>query len=256
MPSRNDPNAGAPSAGAADGDGASPRAAPSAIPRGPTVGDEVHRRLRHGLLVGTWRPGERLTEAELTARFGVSRTPVREAIRRLAQEGLLEMRPGLGVRVRRLGPGAALDAYDVREQLEGMAARLAATRAGASAADELDALLARVDASAAADEAEQVEADLAFHRRIAELSGNEPLLLALETLAGHVTPLKVLTRDRNSAAQTRRQHRAIADAIARGDGDAAEARMREHVLAFKELLARRYAPDASGSPDATGAGEP
>lgn len=221
-------------------DGSRAPAADGTIPRGPTVADEVHRRLRHGLLVGTWPPGERLTEAELTARFAVSRTPVREALRRLVQEGLLETRPNHGVRVRRLAPREALDAYDVRERLEGMAALLAALRAGAGATAELRALLTRVEASAGADEAEQVEADLAFHRRIAELSANHALIQALETLTGHVAPLKVLTRDRNSAEQTRRQHRAIAEAIARGDGVAAEAHMREHVRTFKELLAMRY----------------
>ncbi len=217
-------------------------ATPSApIARPPTVGDEVHRRLRHQLLLGAWPPGARLREAELAASFGVSRTPVREAVRRLLQEGLLEARSTQGVRVRRPDLRAALDAYDVRERLEGMAARQAARRASLRDRRELLALLGAVEAAAAEDEATQVEADLTFHRRVAELSVNESLIRALETLAGHVTPLKVHTRDQNAADTTRAQHRAVAEAILAGDGDAAEAAMRAHVAWFARVLSERFA---------------
>jgi DNA-binding GntR family transcriptional regulator len=213
------------------------------IDRPPTVAGEVYRRLRQQLLLGAWPPGTRLREAELADRFGVSRTPVREAVRRLLQEGLLEDRPTQGVRVREPDLAAALDAYSVREELEGMAARLAAERADAAARASLAGLLDQVEASARRDEAAQVEADLAFHRRVAELAGNEPLLRALETLAGHVTPLKVHTRDQNAAATTRAQHRAVAEAIQAGDGAAAERAMRAHVAWFARLLAERVGAD-------------
>lgn len=220
------------------------------LDRPPTVAGEVYRRLRQQLLLGAWTPGARLREVELAERFGVSRTPVREAVRRLLQEGLLEDRPTQGVRVREPDLAAALDAYAVREQLEGMAARLAAERADGDARVGLGALLDEVEASAAHDEAAQVEADLAFHRRVAELAGNEPLLRALETLAGHVTPLKVYTRDQNAAATTRAQHRAVAEAIRTGDGDAAERAMRAHVAWFAELLAERVGDGAARRPAA------
>jgi len=91
------------------------------------------------------------------------------------------------------------------------------------------------------DEATQVEADLTFHRRVAELSANESLIRALETLAGHVTPLKVHTRDQNAADTTRGQHRAVAEAILAEDGDAAEAAMRAHVAWFARVLSERFA---------------
>ena len=212
----------------------------SKVARAPTVADQVHRRLRQQLLLGTWSPGARLREAELATTFGVSRTPVREAVRRLLQEGLLETRPTQGVRVREPDLYEALDAYAVRETLEGMAARLAAERADGAQRRGLLTLLERVEASATRDQAAQVEADLAFHRRVAELSANPSLIRALETLAGHVTPLKVHTRDHNAADATTRQHRAVADAIERGDGGAAEAAMRAHVAWFGRLLAERF----------------
>lgn len=219
------------------------------IARAPTVGDEVYRRLRQQLLLGAWAPGTRLREAELAERFGVSRTPVREAVRRLLQEGLLESRATQGVRVRRPDLRASLDAYDVRETLEGMAARQAAERASERDRVALDSLLARIESSHDADLAEQVEADLAFHQRVAELSGNEPLIRALEGLAGHVTPLKVHTRDLNAAARTREQHRAVAAAIRSGDGAAAERAMRAHVASFKALLAERVAREPAADAD-------
>lgn len=216
----------------------------SKVARPPTVAGEVHRRLRHQLLLGAWPPGTRLREAELADRFGVSRTPVREAVRRLLQEGLLETRPTQGVRVRKPDVKSALDAYAVRETLEGMAARLAAERADGRQRRGLRALLGDVEASATRDQAAQVEADLAFHGRVAELSANDSLIRALETLAGHVTPLKVHTRDQNAAEATTRQHRAVADAIAAADGDAAERAMRAHVAWFGRLLAERFGADA------------
>lgn len=215
----------------------------SKLARPPTVAGEVHRQLRQRLLLGAWPAGTRLREAELADTFGVSRTPVREAVRRLLQEGLLEARATQGVRVRQPDLRDALDAYAVREPLEGMAAQLAAERASDDQRRDLLALLDDVEASARQDEAAQVEADLRFHRRVAALSANASLIRALETLAGSVTPLKVHTRDQNATAATSRQHRAVAEAIARGDGPAARAAMQEHVAWFARLLADRFRND-------------
>lgn len=218
------------------------------VARPPTVAATVYRLLRHQLLLGSWPPGTRLREAELADTFGVSRTPVREAVRRLLQEGLLETRPTQGVRVRQPDLRDALDAYAVRETLEGMAARLAAERSDGDQRRELLGLLDQVERSAGSDQATQVEADLTFHRRVAELSANPSLVRALETLAGNVTPLKVHTRDLNAAEATSRQHRAVADAILRGDGDGAEAAMRTHVAYFARLLADRFGGERSPAP--------
>lgn len=221
----------------------------SKVARPPTVAGEVHRQLRHRLLLGAWPPGTRLREAELAETFGVSRTPVREAVRRLLQEGLLEARATQGVRVRQPGLQDALDAYAVREPLEGMAARLAAERSSGDERRDLLALLDEVEASAGHDEAAQVEADLRFHRRVADLSANAALIRALDTLAGSVTPLKVHTRDQNAAEVTTRQHRAVAEAIARGDAADASTAMREHVAWFARLLADRFARDVDAAAD-------
>lgn len=217
------------------------------IVRAPTVADEVYRRLRHELLLGSWAPGTRLREVELTERFKVSRTPVREAVGRLLQEGLLESRHTQGVQVREPTWQDALDAYDVREDLEGKAARLAAERGDARDKETLLSVLQAVEASAQEDQATQVEADLEFHQQVAAMSANTALIRALETISGHVTPLKVQTRDQNANEVTTKQHRAVAQAILAADSDGAERAMREHVGYFRALLIDRFqqrAPDA------------
>ena len=211
-----------------------------AIPRPPTVADEVYARLRHQLLLGAFPPGAPLREVELADTFAVSRTPVREAVRRLLQEGLLEAAPVRGVRVRIPDVRQAADTYAVREELEGLAARLAAERSTTAERTSLTALLTQLEATVVEDEATQVEADLAFHRRIAELAHADALASALDAVAGHVTALKVHTRDRNAASVTRDQHRAVADAVVRGDAFGAERAMRAHVRHFADLLATRF----------------
>ncbi|MDR9391290.1 MAG: GntR family transcriptional regulator [Trueperaceae bacterium] len=215
--------------------------------KAPTVAAEVHARLRHQLLLGAWPPGTRLREADLARAFEVSRTPVREAFGRLEQEGLLDAHPNQGVRVRQPSVREALDAYALRADLEGAAARLAAERADAAARRDLFARLDATEASADADHAAQVEADLAFHRHLAHAADSAPLLRALEGLEGHVTPIKVATRDQNAAAATRAQHRAIADAVGAGDAAAAETAMREHVAWFADLVAERLAAPEAGA---------
>jgi DNA-binding GntR family transcriptional regulator len=93
-----------------------------------TIGQQVYERLHHDVMAGELVPGTWLRELDLAAMLGVSRTPVREAVRRLAQDGLLEISPNRGVQVRALGVAEALDAYEVRELVEGAAARRAAPR--------------------------------------------------------------------------------------------------------------------------------
>jgi len=210
-----------------------------------TVAEQVHQHLRHQLLLGALPPGTRLREAELATTFGVSRTPVREAFRQLQQEGLLASHPTQGVVVRTIGRQEALDAYDLRSELESMGARLAAERASPADKQGLIDLLAEVEASSGADEATQVEADLAFHRRVAELSRNTSLLRALEALEGSITPIKVMTRDQNAVGTTRAQHRAVAEAIHAGRGREAAKAMRTHVNHFRSLVAERF-PQGTG----------
>ena len=100
----------------------------SSFRRPATLSAEVYRVVRNRILSGEIAPGARIFEKEVAAELGVSRTPVREAVHRLVQEGLLGLEANRGAFVRVMGPQEAFDTYELREDLEGRAARLAAGR--------------------------------------------------------------------------------------------------------------------------------
>jgi DNA-binding GntR family transcriptional regulator len=208
-------------------------------PRPPTVAEGVYLRLRHELVAGRLEPGRRLREQELAEALAVSRTPVREAVRRLAQEGLLELEANRGVRVPELRAYEAAATYEVRERLERMAARLAARHADDAGREALRARLTAMETLADDDPAAHVLADDAFHGAIARLSGNPVLAEMIERLADRVVRVKVLTRDLNVSDVARAQHRQIAEAILAGDEHRAELAMSRHVRGNLAIVMQR-----------------
>lgn len=217
--------------------------------RPPTVAESVYRRLRHELVAGRLEPGRRLREQELAAALAVSRTPVREAVRRLAQEGLLELEANRGVRVPELHPDEALAIYEVRERLERMAARLAARHAGDEGREALRARLTTMETLTDDDPAAHVLADDAFHGAIARLSGNPVLAELIERLADRVVRVKVLTRDLNVSDMARAQHRQIAEAILAGDEHRAELAMSRHIRGNLAIVMERLTAVADAIAD-------
>lgn len=132
--------------------------------------------LRQDILSVRLKPGEALAEKVLTARFGVSRTPVREALMRLAEEGLVEIYPQSGTYVGRIPVASLPEAVVIRQALEGMAVELFAERAGPQDLSALEQLIARQDALAQLDDRDGFHAaDEAFHERIAQGAGHPGL---------------------------------------------------------------------------------
>ena len=176
------------------------------------VREAVYRHLKDLLLSGRFSPGERLSEPLLAQELGVSRTPVREALMRLAEEGLVELVPGKGARVRVFAPEEVEEVYGVRALLEGEAAREAALRATPWELAELERLLQAIDEAPREDYPEQMRRDLEFHRALVRLSGNRTLYRLYEdllaTLALARSALPTLSQDE----ATRREHRAIQEA--------------------------------------------
>jgi len=198
--------------------------------------ETAHRRLRELILDGHYPAGSRLTELEVAAALEVSRTPVREAFRALAADGLVQA-AGRGVRVVELDGDELDHAYRVRAALEGLTAELAAERqqAGRIAPADLADLARLADrthlATAAGDLAEAVRLNRRFHRRIAELAGNPIALHSLDLLWDRIqvsTRLSLRPQGRTGEVDT--QHRAVLDAITAGDPQAAHAAARRHVL--------------------------
>ncbi|MFD4252128.1 FadR/GntR family transcriptional regulator [Amycolatopsis thermoflava] len=203
--------------------------------RGPVV-PQVASLLRQRIQRGDWRPGDRLpNEVQLAAEFGVGRSSVREAVRLLAQDGLLDVRHGSGTfvaagtsdtsDVRRLVRRArVLEVYEVRRALEVEAARLAAQRVRPEDVERLRADLRKRQDERGGDPAVFVDADLAFHRAVVELSGNA-LLLTLFTAAEPVLReiLTDLVCHETQLPDSSAAHADLLDALERGDPDAAVA---------------------------------
>jgi GntR family transcriptional regulator of vanillate catabolism len=212
--------------------------------------DRVVLALRRMLLQGEFSAAERLTELGLAARLHASRTPVRQALNRLAHEGLLEELPRRGFRIRAFTVGEVWDAIEPRGVLEGTAARLAAEKLSSS--DELHGLrealaaMERVTPETVQEFAVYLRLNDEFHREIWRLARSPILLRALEGVAalpfaapgalvfGHGESAVA----RRTAAIAQDQHRGMVDAIARHAGTRAEALAREHALIARRNLER------------------
>lgn len=215
----------------------------------PSLTDRATEALTRLVATGEYPPGARLPpELELAARFGVSRTVVREAVARLKSAGLVESRQGSGVFVRepnlemrfQLDPrtirgsaAAVIEVVEVRRALESEAAALAAARRSRAQLAEIRAALAGL----ARDEAaglDGVRSDVELHRAIARASGNRhfpalwDFIAPLLHVAIRATRLNEARRA-DFAAQVRAEHRALVDAIARGDAAAARAAALRHM---------------------------
>jgi DNA-binding GntR family transcriptional regulator len=200
--------------------------------------EEATQALRDAILSGRLSSGTRLRQTELAARLAISRTPIREALGRLQQEGLVEILPAAGVRVAVLDLEEAAELYDVREVLDGLAARLAARRADAPALAQLDKLLARMTRSRERGDASQwFPAHVAFHDEIFRAAGNarlQAMSSVVRLSIRHFHPL--LLRTANRLEDALREHRAIFEAIAARDDVEAERRARAHIAGAKAIV--------------------
>ncbi|MES9543653.1 FCD domain-containing protein [Actinomadura sp. NPDC000600] len=217
--------------------------------------DRVYTRLRADILDGVHPPGARLGEAELAEATGSSRTPVREALRRLEVEGLVEVLPHRGARVPDWTPEDLEEIYDLRMLLEGAAARRAATRVTASDADRMDELCRLMDEAvepgAGQDLDRVAELNAEFHDVIRAAAASGRLVSMLNAVVQ--LPLVMRTFHRYSPADLARSsahHRELAAALRAHDGTWAESVMRAHVLAAKAVLLRAArTPDDPNDPN-------
>ncbi len=216
------------------------------IARPLLVREATYEKLKRSLIEGVLNPGERLSEIELAERLGVSRTPVREALMRLAQEGLVELQPGRGAWVRELTPEEVREVYEVRAALEAEAARLAAERATEA---DLDALIAAEEALRRlprTDVAAQTRADARFHARLVATSKNRELERLFHQLDAKLALARRFSSDENQSPKTLAEHRAIVAAIRDRDPERAAAAARDHIERFKALVAARLAGSKKG----------
>ncbi len=195
-------------------------------------------RLREAIVTGRLQPNERLIESDLARSLGVSRTVIRTALARLEHEGLVEHERHRGARVRLVQEGEAVEILETRAVLEGLAARLAAQRAGRREAGELKAIVKGMTRLRKAGDLLGVsDQNAALHRRIVEISGHATAARLIAALNSQMVRFQYRTillpgRSEHSLAE----HTAIVDAIAAGDGDRAETAMRTHLSHVADAL--------------------
>lgn len=203
--------------------------------------DQVHEIIRGRIFDRVYGPGERLQIEGLAKELAVSATPVREALGRLAAEGLARSEPFVGFSVAPLPQeGFYEELYEFRLVLEPWAARTAARRRSVARLAEMRAALASMEKTALSRSYSQfrkfAEADEAFHRAIFACAGNEPALKAFTDLRTHLLLSRLYVQREQDTAATRRFHAAIYEAIEGGDERAAERQMKLHLQHSRRSL--------------------
>jgi len=224
----------------------------------PSRTEAVLDAIKHAILAGELRPGQGLVETELAQLLGVSKTPVREALKTLAGAGLVTMSPYRGATVRAIDPASAAAIYDLRLLLEPEAVRRAIRasapqagggHAGAGRPDDgawsaAQAALAASDA--AADQAQRSLANREFHRALYLACGNSLLVKALDDLRDQTALVSVLSWEQGASWQQEApEHRAILAAASSGAADEAAALLHAHIAGF---AGRHFPEPGRGAP--------
>jgi DNA-binding GntR family transcriptional regulator len=196
-----------------------------------TLWQRVHERLREQILSGDLEPGAELAEVALSEQLGVSRGPIREALGRLASEGLVTVRPRRGAVVRSLSKEEFLELYQVREALELMAVKLAVPRLRAEDFEALQDLIETMARHAEQDEVAQFfAANAAFHGRLLEASGNGKLQELYRQMLGQLGRYRLRSVTlRGNLQRSVAEHAAILREAKRGDAERAAQLMSEHI---------------------------
>lgn len=203
-----------------------------------STAETIYQALREAITSGTLAPADRLREQHLSRHFGVSSTPIREALQRLSQDGLVEIQPNRGAVVATLDRKGIADLYEIREVLEERAVRLAA-EAPSQDFTRIDALMAQIEPHLAeADQLTYNRLDVELHREINLLSGNR----ALADLAEQMQRRIQVVRSRYAIQLAGRpvlsnqEHVKLLLAIRQHDPDLAAQRLREHVRSVRTAV--------------------
>ncbi|MBS1678502.1 MAG: GntR family transcriptional regulator [Actinobacteria bacterium] len=212
--------------------------------------DEIAEAIRKRIMSGQIPIGAQMRQAELATELGVSRTPVREALRQLHTSGLIEVVPNRGAIVRVPSPWEVRDAYEVRAELEGLACERAVSRISDTQLEELRAAnqsmrdaVAKAKSGGKTDEPPTVQFNDAFHTLIHRVADNEWLTREINDI-NHAFPRNVswlvLTDNKRQREENVAEHDRIVDALAAGDAQTARTEMQAHVKNAGEQLARWY----------------
>jgi DNA-binding GntR family transcriptional regulator len=214
----------------------------------------IFQHIGRAIVEGRLRPNQRLVEMQLCEEFGCSRSPLREAIRMLAAEGLVTLTPRRGARVADLTPKTLRDVFEVRLLLEGLAARLAAEHRSQREVAELKAMNASMRRAVATGDLNLFFAlNTAFHQAVARIGGNTYLAALQETAANRsFLPLFMFLSDARHLSAAVEAHETILRAIEQSDPAAAECAMLGHIREIQReaewLVESRMGSDDSSRP--------
>lgn len=207
--------------------------------------DVVFKTLRRGILTGELKPGERLMEIHLANRLGVSRTPIREAIRKLELEGLVTMVPRRGAEVANITEKNLKDVLEVRQALESLAIELACERISEEAKDSLKEKLDQVESAVrTGDTGAIASADVAFHDAIVEASGNARLIQLVSNLGEQMYRYRFeYIKDVSKHSQIMSEHRIMYESIMEKNKEKAAQIVKTHIDNQEEAIMRKIQKD-------------
>ena len=198
----------------------------------------VYLELKHKILTGEIVSQTRLMEIDLSDKMNVSRTPIREAIRRLADDGLVTLEPRRGAYVANISIKDMIDVFEVRENIEGFVTKLAAERITDDEKEELTEIAHEyAEATAREDKEAVIELDEKFHNYIVVCSGNDTLKEIVEYVQELSLRFRYLYYENTDLYEaTAEQHKRILKAIKEGDGASAQTEAGDHVRTLKEFV--------------------
>lgn len=198
----------------------------------------IFTTLRDAIIVGELRPGERLMEVKLAEKMGVSRTPVREAIRKLELEGLVDMIPRKGAHVADLSVKDIVDVLEVRASLDGLAALLAAERITDEEIDELNHVNSQFVGFLQKENLQgSIKKDVEFHEIIYRSSRNEKLIQIVNNLREQVQRFRVIyLKDYVNPKELEKEHKDIIDAICSKNSDLSRRVAQNHIKSQQESI--------------------
>ena len=200
--------------------------------------EAVCETLRDAIRKGILEPGERLMEVQLAEELGISRTPVREAIRKLEQEGYVIMMPRRGTYVADISTGDIKEIFEIRSALESLATGLAARRIEPDELETLQNLLVEIEGYIAKNDIEKiVETDIKFHGLLYQVSRNERLVNIISNLKEQLARFRTLSMSYPGRLQeTLEEHSEMVEAIANGDVSAARDAAEHHMERAEKTL--------------------
>ncbi|MEB6338185.1 GntR family transcriptional regulator [Serratia rhizosphaerae] len=214
------------------------RELPTVEEAGLSQNELAYRRFKQALVTLSYKPGEYLNTAQVMDDLAMGRTPINQAIHRLANEGLLQVIPRKGVMVAPLSIDDALELIDVRLANELLCMRLASKRASAPQIANLEAINQQIEAACQArDRVRMMTLDHEFHQALAQIAGNAMLADILSVLHARAQRFWATSLSRQGHMQeVIDEHRAIIAALAQQDADAAESAAQAHILSFRSAL--------------------